>query len=62
MLTNFFWDQLDIIQEKSLRNKENRKHHVVPHIAGRKSFAVLSHDNVNIFVPIILLFDFRFNL
>ncbi|MED6127030.1 hypothetical protein PIB30_084175 [Stylosanthes scabra] len=34
-------------QEKSSRNKENRKHHVVPHIAGQTSFAVVSRDNRN---------------
>ncbi|MED6187616.1 hypothetical protein PIB30_078107, partial [Stylosanthes scabra] len=34
-------------QEKSSRNKENRKHHVVPHIARRTSFAFISRDNHN---------------
>ncbi|RYR29514.1 hypothetical protein Ahy_B01g053926 [Arachis hypogaea] len=31
-------------QEKSLRNKDNRKHHVVPHIVGRRTFQVVRRD------------------
>ncbi|RYQ83033.1 hypothetical protein Ahy_B10g101648 [Arachis hypogaea] len=34
-------------QEKSLRNKDNRKHHVVPHIVGRRTFQVIRRDRVN---------------
>ncbi|RYR31718.1 hypothetical protein Ahy_B01g056596 [Arachis hypogaea] len=31
-------------QEKSLRNKDNRKYHVVPHIVGRRTFQVVRCD------------------
>ncbi|RYR43759.1 hypothetical protein Ahy_A08g040155 [Arachis hypogaea] len=34
----------DLILEKSLRNKENRKHHVVPHIVGQRTFQVVRRD------------------
>ncbi|RYR03128.1 hypothetical protein Ahy_B06g081962 [Arachis hypogaea] len=32
-------------QEKSLRNKDNRKHHIVPHIIGRRTFQVVRRDH-----------------
>ncbi|RYR73477.1 hypothetical protein Ahy_A02g007829 [Arachis hypogaea] len=31
-------------QEKSLRNKDDRKHHIVPHIVGRRTFQVVRRD------------------
>ncbi|RYR49000.1 hypothetical protein Ahy_A07g035261 [Arachis hypogaea] len=31
-------------QEKSLRKKDNSKHHVVPHIVDRRTFQVVRHD------------------
>ncbi|RYR04940.1 hypothetical protein Ahy_B06g084755 [Arachis hypogaea] len=31
-------------EEKSLRNKDNRKHHVIPHIVGRRTFQVVRRD------------------
>ncbi|RYR46686.1 hypothetical protein Ahy_A07g032466 [Arachis hypogaea] len=33
-----------LLKEKSLRNKDNRKHHVVPHIVGRRTFQVVRRD------------------
>ncbi|RYR53459.1 hypothetical protein Ahy_A06g028587 [Arachis hypogaea] len=37
----------DLVLKKSLRNKDNRKHHVVPHIVGRRTFQVVRHNRVN---------------
>ncbi|RYR04048.1 hypothetical protein Ahy_B06g083582 [Arachis hypogaea] len=34
----------DIVLIRSLRNKDNRKHHVVPHIVGRRTFQVVRRD------------------
>ncbi|RYQ96790.1 hypothetical protein Ahy_B08g092663 [Arachis hypogaea] len=34
-------------QEKSLKNKDNRKHHVVPHIVGRRTFQIVRRDRIN---------------
>ncbi|RYR15464.1 hypothetical protein Ahy_B04g072205 [Arachis hypogaea] len=34
----------DDVKKKSLRNKDNRKHHVVPHIVGRRTFQVVRRD------------------
>ncbi|RYR26778.1 hypothetical protein Ahy_B02g061080 [Arachis hypogaea] len=42
LLTNF--DKSFVGKEKSLRNKDNRKHHVVPHIVGRRTFQVVRRD------------------
>ncbi|RYR21587.1 hypothetical protein Ahy_B03g066894 [Arachis hypogaea] len=45
LLTNF--DKFyvgKIRKKKSLRNKVNRKHHVVPHIVGRRTFQVVRRD------------------
>ncbi|RYR30033.1 hypothetical protein Ahy_B01g054803 [Arachis hypogaea] len=48
-ICNIVLEKFDIAdtQEKSLTNKDNRKHHVVPHIVGRRTFQVVRRDRVN---------------
>ncbi|RYR41912.1 hypothetical protein Ahy_A08g038346 [Arachis hypogaea] len=45
LLTNFDKSYVEKIRKKkSLRKKDNRKHHVVPHIVGRRTFQVVRRD------------------